>query len=180
VTIRGTAFFMTGFAAALAAGWLAFPRAMFKPEAQPLSFNHKTHTGAKVGAACADCHVTAADGRFAGVPRTAKCAECHPESITDDAGEKRLVEEFVKPGREVPWRVYARQPDNASFPHAVHVSVAKLKCERCHGEHGKSTALRLRNVNRITGYSAETYDMNQCLECHAQNRVETGCAGCHK
>jgi menaquinone reductase, multiheme cytochrome c subunit len=180
VTFRSTAVFLTGFGAALAAGWLAFPRALYRTEAQPLQFNHQTHAGKKVGAACADCHALSADGRFAGVPSTAKCGECHPEAITDNADEKRLVADYVKPGREVAWRVYARQPDNASFPHAVHTNLAKLTCERCHGEHGKSSSLRLQSVNRISGYSRETWDMNRCMDCHAENHVATGCAGCHK
>ena len=46
--------FAVGLVPALAAGWLLFPRLLYKTEAQPLPFNHKAHTEGGMG--CTDCH----------------------------------------------------------------------------------------------------------------------------
>ena len=40
-------------------------------------------------------------------------------------------------GREIPRRVYARQPDLAWFPHAQHVKLAGLPCERARMRNSK-------------------------------------------
>ena len=40
---RGSLFFAAGLLAALAAGWVAFPRVLYVRQAQPLEFRHKTH-----------------------------------------------------------------------------------------------------------------------------------------
>ena len=82
--------------------------------------------------ACADCHAVAEDGRFAGLPATEACAGCHAEK-GENAAVNALVASYVEPGREVPWLVHARQPDNVYFPHAPHVTGDKLACARCHG-----------------------------------------------
>jgi hypothetical protein len=176
---RALAFFVAGLAASAAVGWLAFPRLLFARAEQPLRFSHKTH--AATGYACADCHAIGEDGRFAGIPRVESCAGCHSEPQGSSADEKRLVEEYVKPGREIPWLVYSRQPENARFPHAVHVKRAEIACERCHGAHGESDALPVHETNRITGYSRNLIRMSDCESCHARHMPErTACLACHK
>src|SRR5690349_17898482 len=130
---RGTAMFLLGFAATMWAGWFAFPRVLYSTGSQPLNFSHKVHAGEKVGMSCDDCHGIGEDGRFAGIPRVEKCAGCHAEPVTESADEQLLVTRYVKTEREVPWLVYSRQPDNVAFSHAIHVKLAKLKCEQCHG-----------------------------------------------
>jgi len=176
---RTLGFFVAGLAVALALGWLGFPRLLFARAEQPLRFSHKTH--AATGSGCADCHPIGADGRFAGIPRVETCAACHAEPQGKSADEKRLVEDYVKPGREIPWLVYSRQPDNVRFPHAVHVKRAGIACERCHGAHGASDALPALETNRITGYSRDLATMNDCESCHAQRLHErTACLACHK
>lgn len=195
--IRGTAMFLLGFAATLWAGWVAFPRALYKSAAQPISFSHKVHAGEKVGMACDDCHAIKEDGRFAGIPAIEKCAGCHAEPVTTNPDEKILVERFVKTEREAPWLVYSRQPENVAFSHAVHVNRAKLKCEKCHGDHEKTDKLRTYEENRISGYSRDIWGssisrlvskpgmrpgmkMDDCARCHAENKVVTSCLDCHK
>jgi hypothetical protein len=181
MTRRGLVFFSAGLALALALGWLAFPRLLYARAEQPLRFSHKTHVSDKTGFGCADCHPLGEDGRFAGIPRLDSCAGCHAEPQGDSAEEKRLVEEYVKPGREIPWRVYARQPENVRFPHAVHVKRAGLACERCHGPHGSSDALPAQETNRITGYSRQLAKMSECEGCHTEHQRErTACLACHK
>ncbi len=192
---RGTLTFGVGLAATLAFGWLAFPHALYRRIDQPIQFSHKLHTGDKVGLPCDECHALLADGRFSGIPRVEKCAACHAEAQGKTADEKRLVEEYVKPGREVAWLVYARQPENVYFPHAPHLKLAGLKCERCHGPHGTSEALRRFEQNRVSGYSRDIWGrsmtrltradwegmkMNDCSGCHRQRGVRESCLTCHK
>jgi menaquinone reductase, multiheme cytochrome c subunit len=197
VTIRGVTAFGSGLAFALWAGWVAFPRALYRSAAQPFQFSHKVHTGEKVGLTCDDCHSFGDDGRFAGIPRLDKCSACHSEPVSQSPDEKVFVEKYVKASREVPWLVYSRQPDNVFFSHATHVRIAKLACDKCHGGHGKSDKLRLYQENRISGYSRDIWGpsilrigasaggragmkMDDCTHCHRENGVLTGCLDCHK
>jgi hypothetical protein len=194
--VRTTALFVTGFAAMLAAGWAGLPAVLYTKTAQPLDFNHRVHTAKDKGAmACQDCHAIRADGSFAGIPRTESCAACHAEPVGATENEKRFVAEYVKPNREVPWLVYSRQPVNARFSHAIHVTRGKLACETCHGDHGSTEKLRVYQQNRISGYSRDIWGgnlariglkpgegmkMTDCESCHHSRGVEAGCLGCHQ
>jgi len=196
MTRRSVLAFAVGLALAVALGWLGLPPLLYARVAQPLRFSHRTHTSDKTGYACKDCHALGADGRFAGIPRTETCAGCHAEPQGKSDDEKRLVEQYVKPNREIPWLVYARQPDNVHFPHAPHVARAGIACERCHGPHGASDTLRPYELNRISGYSRDIWGpslsrlrrqawqgmkMSDCEACHAERgRAHTACLSCHK
>lgn len=186
---------VVGFIGALAIGWYVFPTLLYKDEAQPLQFSHIIHTGEQTGLACEDCHAFTDDGRFQGIPPLQKCAECHAALLGGTEEETILIEEFVVPENEIPWRTYLRQPDNAYFSHAVHVKLARLKCEECHGPHGSSDMLPVFQVNRITGYSRniwgrnisgfqsspwEGMKMERCVHCHVQHAKLDGCIQCHK
>jgi hypothetical protein len=178
---RTLLFFSAGLALALVLGWVGFPRLLYARAEQPLRFDHKLHTSKKTGFTCADCHPIGANGRFAGIPKTESCAGCHAEPQGSSADEKRLVEEYVKPGREIPWLVDARQPENVRFPHAIHVKRAGIACERCHGPRGTSESLPPHQTNRITGYSRDLWKMGDCESCHAESqRARTSCLACHK
>jgi len=192
---RAMAGFLAGAVVALGAGWVAFPRVLYRRAAQPLQFSHRLHTGERVGLACEECHALAADGRFSGIPRIEKCAACHAEPQGKTADEKRLVEEYVAKGLEIPWLVYSRQPENAYFSHAPHLKLAKLKCEQCHGPQGEGDSLRPFERNRISGYSRDIWGrsisrlrrarwegmkMDDCSRCHARSGVRESCLTCHK
>lgn len=192
---RGVIFFITGLAASLALGWFVFPLALYKTEHQPMQFSHKTHAGEAMGMACEDCHAFTTEGRFVGIPATAKCGECHAAQLGETEDERILVEEYVLTEREIPWKIYSRQPDNAFFPHAVHVKTGEMKCEDCHGTHGESDNLRPFQVNRISGYSRDIWGQNisgfasqpwegmkmdRCVRCHQHSNRVTGCIECHK
>lgn len=179
----------------LVLGWMVFPRILYRTEAQPLSFHHKVHTDEPTAASCDSCHEFAEDGRFLGVPALEKCAVCHAEPVGTTAAEKRLVEEFIRPKKEIPWKIYSRQPDNAHFSHAVHVTRGKISCEVCHGPHGKSRDLPPYQVNRISGYSRDIWGpnisgipsqpwegmkMDRCIRCHKEKGRSDGCIACHK
>lgn len=184
--IRSAAIVAAGFAAALSAGWLVLPKTLYRPEPQPFAFNHQAHTGSKGNMACNDCHTLRETGSFSGIPKLESCAACHSEPMGTTQAEKTFVANFVKPNREPQWRVYSRQPENAFFPHAPHVKAAKLPCEQCHSNHGKSSTLPLYQANRITGYSRNLMTasgglrMADCIACHQSRHLSHSCLDCHK
>ncbi len=176
-------------------GWIVFPWLLYSTKEQPIQFSHKVHTGETVGLSCEECHAVGEDGRFTGIPPLEKCAGCHSAQLGTTADEKKLVEDYVVPNREIPWLVYARQPENVYFSHAQHVKIAKIECERCHGTHGSSDRLRPYQENRISGYSRdisgaltvrvssdsqEEMKMDDCAKCHSERGVYDSCLKCHK
>lgn len=176
-------------------GWYAYPALLYRSAEQPMQFSHLTHTGEKAGMACTDCHNNAETGRFQGIPATAKCAECHAAPLGETENEKQLVEQYINQNKEIPWLVYARQPDNAFFPHAAHVTLGEMKCEDCHGPHGTADILRSHESNRVSGYSRDIWGpnisgfasnswegmkMDKCVNCHGDNNRRDGCVACHK
>jgi len=172
--------FIAGFAAALAAGWLVFPRILYTRQAQPFQFRHQTHAAKSGTAQCTDCHVLRADGEFAGIPDLEGCAACHSEPMGTSKDEATLVNGFVKPHRQAPWLVYARQPANVRFSHAIHIRRAGLDCRQCHGSQGDSDVMRPYQGDRISGYSRDTAGMAACEDCHRRRGLEVGCLGCHQ
>ena len=193
--VRVAAPFVAGFLVALAVGWLALPRLLYQRIEQPLQFSHALHTSDAVGQTCEGCHAFDADGRFAGIPTIENCATCHSEMLGESASERRLIEDYVQKGREIPWLVYARQPDTAFFPHTRHLRLAELPCTRCHGAHGGTTTLRAYERNRLTGYSRDVWGrsisgfataewdgmkMGDCTHCHRQNGIAESCLDCHR
>ncbi|KAB2924445.1 MAG: cytochrome c3 family protein [Bacteroidetes bacterium] len=193
--MRSAIVLTAGIVSGLALGWFVFPLALYSTEPQPLHFSHATHAGEKAGMACADCHAVDEQGRFQGIPAVAKCAECHSAPIGESASELQLVEQYVTPNREIEWKVYARQPDNAHFPHNAHVTLGAMECADCHGPHGSSDTLRAYQVNRISGYSRDIWGpnisgfasnpwegmkMDRCVRCHDDRGRRDGCVACHK
>jgi hypothetical protein len=186
---------LAGLACSLLAGWVLFPMLLYERIEQPLNFSHRVHAGEGVGLACDDCHPLAQDGRQAGIPAAAKCVDCHQEPIGASPDEARLVGEYLRAARPIPWQVYWRQPDNVHFPHAVHVRLAGIDCGECHGDHGANHTLPPYERNRISGYSRNIWGhslarigagrgdgmkMNDCTRCHRRHGIEDGCLDCHK
>ena len=187
--------FGLGFVAALLVGWLAFPRVLYVKKPQPLEFRHKTHADRSGVADCSECHALRDDGAFAGLPAMDKCASCHSDKIGETKAEATLVDFYIKPAHETPWLVYAQQPPNVWFSHAIHVKRGGLKCEECHGQYGQSDQVKVYQVNRISGYSRDIWGhsmsrlgrakgdgmtMSDCENCHRALHVDAGCMGCHK
>ncbi len=113
------------------------------------------------------------------------------------AGEKLLIDRYITNNREIPWLVYARQPDNVAFSHASHIKLGKVPCTQCHGRHGSTDTLRPYQQNRITGYSRDIWGdsiarvsfrpperpgmkMEDCISCHRDHHVNTSCVACHR
>jgi hypothetical protein len=192
---REWSLFLAGLATALTIGWVGLPYVIYRPVEQPLSFSHKVHTGENVGLTCDDCHALLEDGRFAGTPSVETCAGCHLQAQGDTPNERVLVDQYVREGREIPWLGYSRQPENVHFPHSVHVRLAGIDCQLCHGDHGATDALPAVQINRLTGYSIDIWGhsqvrlnlrpgegkkMDDCSGCHRRQRVEESCLDCHK
>jgi menaquinone reductase, multiheme cytochrome c subunit len=195
VRTRNTIVFALGLTTALVAGWVIFPWVLYVHRQQPLEFLHKTHAEKSGIADCNECHALREDGTFAGIPTMEKCAGCHSERIGQSNAEATLVNNFIKPGHETPWLVYARQPANVWFSHAIHVKRAGLVCMECHSTYGESDQVRVYEVNRISGYSRDIWGhsmsrlrrasqegmkMSDCEDCHRRRQVEVGCLGCHQ
>jgi hypothetical protein len=179
---RGKLLLGAGALVALAAGWAAFPRVIYKRQPQPVAFSHKIHAE-KAGMKCEDCHELRPDGTFAGIPLLEKCAGCHAAAMGTTVAEKQFIDGYVTPRREVQWAVYARQPENVYFSHAAHVKLAHLACASCHRDHGQSDALRPYEEDRISGYSRDIWrsmKMDDCAACHRQHGIENSCLDCHK
>ena len=190
--MRGLFPFAAGAALALAAGWIAFPHAIYKSRPQPVEFSHKVHAE-KASARCEDCHALREDGTYAGVPSLEKCGGCHAAPMGNTEAEKRFIETYVTPNREPQWLSYARQPQNVFFSHAAHLKLAGLKCEQCHRAEGASDTLRAHYQDRISGYSRDvlpiaawkrgagrSMSMDDCVACHRAQGLEHSCMDCHQ
>jgi len=194
--------FLIGIAASLVVGWVIFPQLLYSRKQQPVDFNHAIHVG-EVNNDCASCHYFREDGTFSGIPKLAKCVECHAEPIGISKEEADFVEKYVATGTEVPWYVYSRQPPCVFFSHAAHVKMGHMECTTCHGDIGASEHTRVYEQNRISGYSRdiwgrhisgltrytwESMKMADCSRCHQkenvhQSSVQTkkgACFVCHK
>ena len=186
--------FLAGLCVMLFVGWVVFPYLLYERKEQPLQFSHKIHIGT-AGMSCDNCHAFKNDGRFTGIPALSKCTECHSGVIGKSSEEKKLVEEYVSKNREIPWLVYARQPQNAYFSHASHIKLANISCDQCHSRHDTTDNLRLYERNRISGYSRDIgrksifsfasaswngLNMDDCADCHNKHHIPNTCLKCHK
>lgn len=193
---RGKIMFLAGLLLMLLAGWRGFPLMLYQRSEQPVQFSHAVHQD-KAGTKCEDCHLFRDDGTFAGIPALDKCSGCHTQAMGSTAEEKRFIDTYVTPNREVPWHVYSRQPENVYFSHVEHIRLAHLKCEQCHGQQGKTDKLRPYEQDRISGYSRDIWGhsmsriglrpgegkkMTDCESCHRDRGVAQAlsCLACHK
>ena len=205
----GWIFFLAGLVLALLVGWIIYPMVLYSKQPQPMNFNHALHLnpekvdgieGDSETEKCLFCHGFRQDGTFVGIPGLAKCMECHedPESPLGKTGEeKEFLTKYVAGQKEIPWLSYYRQPDCVYFSHIAHVTMGKLDCRTCHGDHAKTTKLPTYRANRLTsysiniwgkrisGYKSNTWDrmkMDDCAECHTKigQQDNNACFTCHK
>lgn len=155
-----------------AAGWFLVNQAMAaNAPAQPIEFPHSRMV--RVGVTCTYCHSAATKSPAAGMPTVERCMGCHT-IIKPDAPEIKKLAVYWKEQAPIPWvRIY-NLPRFVFFSHEVHVSGAKLACEKCHGDVG--------NMDYPT---RKVVDMNMgwCLDCHSQqpNAPQLrDCVVCHR
>ena len=173
--LLGALAFLLGLVLSMVYGWVIFPNLLYSQKAQPINFSHAAHTDSE----CDSCHLFRSDGTYAGIPTIDKCKECHESAQGNTESEKTLVEQYIANDRELPWRVYAWQPDNVYFSHAPH-KAKDVKCVRCHRDVSKEAALPAFREDRLTGYSVTTMKMIECESCHAESSVSNNCEVCHK
>ena len=171
----GWLIFFAGLIVALVLGWVVFPNLLYSQKMQPLNFSHTAHQDSS----CEDCHYSRPDGTYSGIPRIDKCKECHESPLGQTEDERILVEEYIQKEHEIPWRVYAWQPDNVYFSHAPHTAKG-LECVQCHHNVAKEEKLPVFKENRLTGYSLATMKMDVCEKCHAERGGSNSCQVCHK
>ncbi|GLI33216.1 menaquinone reductase, multiheme cytochrome c subunit [Desulforhabdus amnigena] len=171
----GGAIFFAGFIVALVFGWVLSPNLIYSQRMQPMQFSHVAHQDSS----CEDCHFFREDGTYSGIPRIEKCKECHEAPMGETEDERILVEEYIQKDREIPWRVYAWQPDNVYFSHAPH-KAGGMECVACHRDVSSEEKLPPYQENRLTGYSKNTMKMDACEKCHADRGISNNCNTCHK
>ncbi|HIC92357.1 MAG TPA: cytochrome C [Syntrophaceae bacterium] len=178
----GPLFFIVGFFIFSLFGWVMFPKILFLEKTQPIDFSHVAH-GEEAGLSCEDCHYFRADGSYAGIPSIDKCMECHEGGTGLEgkaAQEEEKLLEFAEEGKEIPWLIYSRQPDNVYFSHAAHVKMAEIECNTCHGDMGEREHPPIYKKNRLHPYSKQTMAMETCEACHQERGVLNDCFVCHK
>jgi len=122
---------------------------------QPIEFPHKTHIAQNIP--CVGCHQRAEKDLVAGRPATALCMACHASSDSKNPEIEKL-KAFGEKGQEIPWQRVWRLPSHVFFSHRVHVSIAKLACQSCHGP--------METLDRPPPRPLKTLAMDDCIGCH--------------
>ncbi len=138
---------------------------------QPINFNHKVHLE-NAGLNCTDCHVNVEKNARAIIPSIEICKNCHSENpISNSPNEKDLIKYIVE-NKEIPWNQIYRVPDHVYFSHRRHVAIGEQNCSKCHGDMADKTTPVTHQEIPIT--------MNNCLDCHRQQKVTNDCLACHR
>ncbi|MDZ7658516.1 cytochrome c3 family protein [Fodinibius sp.] len=126
----------------------------YAPE-QPIEYSHKLHAG-KLDIDCQYCHTNVFDSKFANVPATQTCMNCHNQIDGQNKPEEiQKIRDSWESGESIEWVRVHNLPDYAYFNHAAHVNVG-VGCETCHGR-----------VDRMeVVYQKEPLSMSWCLDCH--------------
>lgn len=139
------------------------------PIEQPLAFSHATHvTGEELR--CKDCHDAETAVR-AGFPDIKYCHECHSQPEGDHPDEPK-VREYYEAKKQIPWIQVNRNEGHVYFSHRVHVTLAEMECEDCHGDVASLTEPLPRPV-------PELHSMEACMECHEERGASQECITCH-
>jgi len=135
---------------------------------QPLPFSHRIHTAN--GLECNDCHRNFLTQPSSGRPVLETCSECHNENQAATESGKKLLG-YIKSGEEIPWRRIYRLPPDVYFSHRIHVVVASIECQVCHGNIGQSDTPPAKPLE---------ISMKKCLSCHRKRGVTNDCLSCHR
>ncbi len=157
---------------------------------QPIAFSHKIHAGDNK-IECQYCHSAAKHSKHSGIPSVNVCMNCHKNisEVADDTkvvleeggvvlGKKDLDKEIAKIYAAAGWDTEKREytgntqpikwvrvhnlPDFAYFNHSQHVTVAGVKCQKCHGP--------VEEMEEVYQHSPLT--MGWCIDCHKETGVD--------
>lgn len=138
---------------------------------QPIAYNHRVHIEA-AGLQCTDCHRYVQTMASATLPPLEVCSGCHDsEPMTESPAEKVLLK-YVEEGKEIPWRKVYNVPDHVYFSHKRHVVLGELDCAACHGPVQEFTTPVTSTAIEVT--------MENCMDCHRNNKVTNDCLSCHR
>ncbi len=131
-----------------------FTQVGYAPE-QPVPFSHQVHVG-QLGMDCQYCHTQVTESKYANIPATQTCMNCHNQ-IKTDSDKLEPVRDSWESGEPIEWVRVHMLPDFAYFNHSAHVNVG-VGCESCHGR-----------VDRMeVVYQAEPLSMGWCIDCHRE------------
>ncbi|MBA4409033.1 MAG: cytochrome c3 family protein [Bacteroidota bacterium] len=130
---------------------------------QPIKFSHKVHAGEnKID--CKYCHHNAEFGKSAGIPAMELCMNCHVlvrEGTNSGKFEIAKVVDANENKKLVEWIRIHNLPDHVFFSHAQHVGIAKVDCQKCHGQ-----------VEEMDVMSQNSdLSMGWCINCHRETKV---------
>ncbi len=122
---------------------------------QPVPYSHELHAG-QLGMDCRYCHTGVESGRFATLPPTQTCMNCH-SGILPDSEDLALVKKSHETGMPIPWKRVHDLPGFAYFDHSAHVTRG-VGCVSCHDRVDKMEVV----------YKAKPLTMGWCLDCHRE------------
>jgi len=120
---------------------------------QPVPFSHQHHV-AGLGIDCRYCHTSVENSKFAGIPPTKTCMNCHSQ-IWTNAPLLEPVRESFRTGKSLVWTRINDLPDFVYFDHSIHINKG-VGCNTCHGPVDRMPLM----------YNNASLQMEWCLDCH--------------
>lgn len=120
---------------------------------QPVPFSHQHHVSG-LGIDCRYCHTSVEVSRFAGIPPTKTCMNCHSQ-IWTKAPMLEPVRESYRTDKSLVWTRVNDLPDFVYFDHSIHINKG-VGCNTCHGPVNKMPFM----------YNYASLHMEWCLGCH--------------
>lgn len=153
-TIFGAAFILAGVSWVL---WVYY-RSSYQTQVgvartQPVQFSHEHHVGG-LGIDCRYCHTSVETSRFAGIPATEICMQCHSQ-IWASSPKLELVRASFRTGQSIEWTRVHDLPDFVNFDHSIHIKKG-VGCISCHGRVDEMPLM----------WRTETLFMQWCVDCH--------------
>src|SRR2546429_9526076 len=120
---------------------------------QPVPFSHQHHV-AGLGIDCRYCHTSVENSKFAGIPPTKTCMNCHSQ-IWTNAALLEPVRESYRTDKSLQWTRVNQLPDYVYFDHSIHINKG-VGCNTCHGQVDRMPLM----------YQYASLQMEWCLNCH--------------
>ncbi|MQA30880.1 MAG: cytochrome C [Luteitalea sp.] len=120
---------------------------------QPIQFSHERHVAGN-GIDCRYCHTSVEDSRFAGIPPTKTCMNCHSEIFSNSPYLEPVRASFSS-NVPIRWTRVHDLPDFVYFNHSIHVNKG-VGCTTCHGQVDRMPLM----------WQESTLQMEWCLDCH--------------
>ena len=120
---------------------------------QPIQFSHERHVAGN-GIDCRYCHTSVEQSRFAGIPPTKTCMNCHSQIFSNSPFLEPVRTSFNS-NTPLRWVRVHDLPDFVYFDHSIHVNKG-VGCTTCHGAVDKMPLM----------YQASSLQMQWCLDCH--------------